>query len=233
MSKPSSGTSGGDSRNWDQPDGLGWQVWRRARSTALLTQPTQRDLARLRSNILRDPAPLLTDIRRRWALGDSVVNRFSLSLPLFWVQRRAFHDGVSVEPAVSARLSPRHPGVTDLALSAIAPTVVRGKRIAPGDEDYGWRVDARAAEKSHGVGADGRELRRPAHRTKRSFLKASCDWIGEVVRHIQYSNAPKFAAAETDRRGCSTTSGGEYAGRRCSQASVDGKTCGSWAWRTQ
>jgi len=123
MSKPSSGTSGGDSRTWDQPDGLGWQVWRRARSTALLTQPMQRDLARLRTNILRDPAPLLTDIRRRWALGDSVVNRFSLSSPLLWVQRRAFHDGVGVEPAVLAPLSPRYPGITDVASSALPPTL--------------------------------------------------------------------------------------------------------------
>ena len=161
MSKPSSGTSGGDSRTWDQPDGLGWQVWRRARSTALLTQPTQRDLARLRSNILRDPAPLLTDIRRRWALGDSVVNRFSLSSPLLWVQRRAFHDGVGVEPAVLAPLSPRYPGITDVASSALPPTLSGASELPQVMKTAGgeWR----AAENSHGVGADGRELRRPAH----------------------------------------------------------------------
>jgi len=125
MANESSEDRGGrakHSRNWDQPDGLGWEVWRRARSTALLSQPMQRDLARLRTHVLRDPAPLLTDIRRRWALAeDSVVDRFSLSSPLFWARRRVFHDGVSAEPAGLAPLSSRRTAQTDVASSAFHP----------------------------------------------------------------------------------------------------------------
>ena len=87
MSNGSSGSSGdavNRSRNWDHPNGLGWQVWRRTQSTGLLTQPIQRDLARLRANILNDPAPLASDIRRRWGVGGNTsVDRFGLDLPLF------------------------------------------------------------------------------------------------------------------------------------------------------
>src|SRR5215510_2837272 len=91
MSNGSSGDSAdpvSKSRNWDHPNGLGWQLWRRAQSTGLLTQPIQRDLARFRDNTLRDPAPLASDIRRRWRVGEnSSVYRFGLDLPLFlgWV----------------------------------------------------------------------------------------------------------------------------------------------------
>src|SRR5215470_5577 len=72
------------SRSWDHPDSLGWQVWRRAQSTGLLTQPIQRDLARFRADILKDITPLASDIRRRWGLsGNTNLNRFGLDLPLF------------------------------------------------------------------------------------------------------------------------------------------------------
>src|SRR5262245_32520536 len=71
-------------QNWNQPNGLGWQVWRRAHSTGLSTQSIQRDLARFRTNILMDPAPLASDIRRRWGVGGNTsVDRFGLDLPLF------------------------------------------------------------------------------------------------------------------------------------------------------
>src|SRR5262245_29018403 len=88
MSNGSSENSHDRSRSWDHPNSLGWQVWRRAQSTGLLTQPIQRDLARFRANTLRNPAPLVSDIRRRWRVGEnSSVYRFGLDLPLFlgWV----------------------------------------------------------------------------------------------------------------------------------------------------
>jgi hypothetical protein len=99
------------SRNWDHPNGLGWQVWRRAQSTGLLTQPIQRDLARFRANTFRSRVPLLADIQRRWALtSDPVVNRFSLNLPLLWVHPRIFRDSPSPElPALAAWSLPPHP----------------------------------------------------------------------------------------------------------------------------
>src|SRR5262249_40218742 len=88
MSNGSSENSRDRSRSWDHPNGLGWQVWRRAQSTGLLTQPIQRDLARFRANTLRNPALLVSDIRRRWRVGENTsVYRFGLDLPLFlgWV----------------------------------------------------------------------------------------------------------------------------------------------------
>src|SRR5215813_7666819 len=88
MSNGSSENSRDRSHSWDHPSGLGWQVWRRAQSTGLLTQPIQRDLARFRANTLRNPAPLVSDIRRRWRVGENTsVYRFGLDLPLFlgWV----------------------------------------------------------------------------------------------------------------------------------------------------
>src|SRR5215813_6996003 len=88
MSNGSSENSRDRSHRWDHPSGLGWQVWRRAQSTGLLTQPIQRDLARFRANTLGNPAPLVSDIRRRWRVGENTsVYRFGLDLPLFlgWV----------------------------------------------------------------------------------------------------------------------------------------------------
>src|SRR5215831_4939321 len=88
MSNGSSENSLDGSHSWDHPNGLGWQVWRRAQSTGLLTQPIQRDLARFRANTLRNPALLVSDIRRRWRVGENTsVYRFGLDLPLFlgWV----------------------------------------------------------------------------------------------------------------------------------------------------
>src|SRR5262245_53260978 len=94
MSNGSSRNSGhpnNPAQNWDHPNGLGWQVWRRAQSTGLSTQSILRDLARFRTNIQQDHAPLLADIRRRWSLGrNSVVDRFGLNLPLIWARPRLF-----------------------------------------------------------------------------------------------------------------------------------------------
>src|SRR5215510_10621682 len=88
MSNGSSENFRDRSHSWDHPNGLGWQVWRRAQSTGLLTQPIRRDLARFRANTLGNPAPLVSDIRRRWRVGENTsVYPFGLDLPLFlgWV----------------------------------------------------------------------------------------------------------------------------------------------------
>src|SRR5215467_4033794 len=87
MSNGSSGNFGepvSRARNWDHPSGLGWEVWRRVQSMGLLRQPIQRDLSRFRASTLRDPAPLASDIRRRWGVGGNPsIGRFALDLPLF------------------------------------------------------------------------------------------------------------------------------------------------------
>ncbi|HEY7560391.1 MAG TPA: hypothetical protein VIH18_36925 [Candidatus Binatia bacterium] len=87
MANESSEDSGGmaiGAANWEQPDGLGWQLWRRAQTTGLLTQPIQRQLARSRAVFLRDLVPLATAIRRRWATGENSRAAWSLGdLPFF------------------------------------------------------------------------------------------------------------------------------------------------------
>jgi hypothetical protein len=108
-------------QNWNQPNGLGWQVWRRAQSTGLLTQPIQRDLARLRTNILNDPARLASDIRRRWGVdGNTGADRFGLDLPLFLGH------------------SPFFRGSTSHHLSGLLPeTVFRSTDTSQGYSPYG------------------------------------------------------------------------------------------------
>src|SRR5215471_13217414 len=87
-------------QNWDHPNGLGWQVWRRAHSTGLSTQSIQRDLVRFRTNILKDPAPLASDIRRRWGVGGNTsVDRFGLDLPLFLGHSPFFRGSTSHHPS--------------------------------------------------------------------------------------------------------------------------------------
>src|SRR5262249_24872030 len=108
MSNGSSENSRDRSHSWDHPNGLGWQVWRRAQSTGLLTQPIRRDLARFRANTLRNPAPLVSDIRRRWRVGEnSSVYGVGLDLPLFlgWVPpyRSSASHHLSVSGSEAAR----------------------------------------------------------------------------------------------------------------------------------
>src|SRR5262249_34593973 len=47
-------------------DGLGWQGWRRGHSTGLVGPRVLGKLLRLRTHVWRDPAPLASEIRRRW-----------------------------------------------------------------------------------------------------------------------------------------------------------------------
>jgi hypothetical protein len=116
---------GNPAQNWDHPNSLGWQVWRRAHSTGLSTQSVQRDLARFRINILQDHAPLLAHIRRRWSLeGNSVVDRFGLNLPLIWARPRLFHGSSE---------SHQLPSFTPLALRRAAepPILPSGFELPP------------------------------------------------------------------------------------------------------
>src|SRR5262249_38950028 len=104
MSNGSSENSRDRSHSWDHPNGLGWQVWRRAQSTGLLTQPIQRDLARFRANTLRNPAPLVSDIRRRWRVRENTtVYRFGLDLPLFLGLVPPYRSGTSHHLSEAAR----------------------------------------------------------------------------------------------------------------------------------
>lgn len=89
-------------RHWDQPDGLGWQLWRRVHATGLSTQQTRRDVGRLRSHILMDRAPLAADIRRRWGLGQETAGyQFPLDFPLFHARFPLFYAHTPHQPLPS------------------------------------------------------------------------------------------------------------------------------------
>src|SRR5713101_1093524 len=123
MSSGSSESPGGATdrlRNWDHPDGLGWQLWRRVHSTGLLSTQIQRDLARLRANILMNRAPLVADIQRRWGLGqDPVGNRFHPDLPFFFARFPLFYANTPYEQPASPRRSLR-PSVDAPSVSSLS-----------------------------------------------------------------------------------------------------------------
>src|SRR5215468_972369 len=67
---------------WDDPSGLGWQVWRRAQSTGLVVERTRTQLARRRLGGVSAHHALAADIRRRWGVGWPAAWRGG-DLPLF------------------------------------------------------------------------------------------------------------------------------------------------------
>src|SRR5262249_54398822 len=88
-------------RHWDQPQGLGWQLWRRAHATALSGKQLQRDVRRFRTPPLMRHS-LLTDIHERWGVGQSpAVTRFYSDLPLFWTRAPLFYTGEPPEQSPS------------------------------------------------------------------------------------------------------------------------------------
>src|SRR5215475_4164484 len=102
---------GGDtdrSHNWDHPDGLGWQLWRRTRATGLLTTQIQRDVARLRAHISLPHVSLAAEIHRRWGLGqDSIAHRYHPNLPFLVPRFPFFYPSAPHEQLSSMQRSPR------------------------------------------------------------------------------------------------------------------------------
>src|SRR5262245_14197935 len=66
---------------WDDPNGLGWQVWRRAQSSGLIVPRIRAQLTQRRIGGVSGPA-LAADIRRRWGIGSPAAWRGG-ELPLF------------------------------------------------------------------------------------------------------------------------------------------------------
>jgi hypothetical protein len=79
------------SQGWNDPNGLGWQLWRRAQSTGLLVRHVQRQLARLRIGSLSGSGrhSLASEIRSRWGMGGRGVWPGG-ELPLFMGLSRWF-----------------------------------------------------------------------------------------------------------------------------------------------
>src|SRR5215467_14248686 len=131
MSNGSSGNFGepvSRARNWDHPSGLGWEVWRRVQSMGLLRQPIQRDLSRFRASTLRDPAPLASDIRRRWGVGGNPsIGRFALDLPLFlgyfpFFRARPLHHLSASGPETARRFTDTSRVVSEKSRLEVATT---------------------------------------------------------------------------------------------------------------
>ena len=95
-------------RHWDQPQGLGWQLWRRTHATGLLTTQIQRDVARLRAHIPLHHVSLAAEIQRRWGLGqDSIAHRYHPDLPFFFARFPFFYLSAPHEQLSSMQRSPR------------------------------------------------------------------------------------------------------------------------------
>jgi len=93
-------------RHWDQPQGLGWQLWRRAHATALSTKQLRRDIQRVRLFPLMRHS-LLADVHQRWGIGQSsAVSRFYADLPFVTGRAPFFYEGASPE-----QLSSPHQGL--------------------------------------------------------------------------------------------------------------------------
>ena len=116
---------------WDQPDGLGWEVWRRAQSTPISAQAMQRSLARSRRNFLKDPVPLASEFRARWtSSGYIAAARFGGDLPLFSGHFPINHR--SSWPQNSLAWPGFHLHAENHSVSAAAPAVSRLPTTLPG-----------------------------------------------------------------------------------------------------
>ena len=97
------------SHGWNDPNGLGWQLWRRAQSTGLLVRHVQRQLARLRIGSLSGSGrhSLASEIRSRWGMGGRGVWPGG-ELPLFmglsrWFRPNRWQHDRAVESEAARR----------------------------------------------------------------------------------------------------------------------------------
>src|SRR5262245_3165436 len=171
MSNGSSGNSAdpvSHSRNWDHPNGLGWRLWRRAQSTGLLTQPIQRDLARFHANTLRNPTPLVSDIRRRWRVGeDSSVYRFGVDLPLFLGRVPSYRGSISHHLSLAGSEAAAH--ITNTS-----------RNFLPHEK---WRSPVTA--KLVGSPSPAADTQRPEQAIEPRSASESDDTINSVARRVE------------------------------------------------
>src|SRR5215831_1065746 len=109
-------------RKWDDPNGLGWQVWRRAQSTGLIVERTRTQLARRRIGGVSAHHALAADIRRRWGIGWPAAWHGG-NLPLF----AAHFGGLAASrwqhgPPV-ARDTARHPTIAGRYVTGASPAL--------------------------------------------------------------------------------------------------------------
>ena len=92
--------------SWDHPKAMGWQVWRRAHNTGLLTSRMQRNPTSANSRTLGDRVPLASLIQRRWGKNFGLAGHWPpLSFPLRRSYDPSFDSGHSAEPLQLTSLS--------------------------------------------------------------------------------------------------------------------------------
>jgi hypothetical protein len=131
------------SRSWNDPTGLGWQLWRRTQSTGLLIQHIQRQLARLRIGSLSARHSLGSEIRDRWGLGGRGV-WLGRDLPVLWGHFRGLapsqwrHD-----PMAEAARRPTDTGrhVTDSLPVSSVHVIARSPDAVTGASEWADHVD--------------------------------------------------------------------------------------------
>src|SRR5215470_10440186 len=107
---------------WDDPNGLGWQVWRRAQSTGLIVERTRRQLARRRIGGVSAPHALAADIRRRWGIGWPAGWRGG-DLPLFAAHFGGLAAGRWQHGPPAARGTARHPTIAGRYVTGASPAL--------------------------------------------------------------------------------------------------------------
>jgi hypothetical protein len=117
---------------WDDPKGLGWQVWRRAQSTGLIAERTRTQLARRRIGGVSAPHALAADIRRRWGIGSPAAWHGG-DLPLFAVHFAGLAASRWQHGPPAARETARHPTIAGRYVTGASPALSVGRvEPAPG-----------------------------------------------------------------------------------------------------
>src|SRR5215831_8881055 len=105
---------------WDDPNGLGWQVWRRAQSTGLVVERTRTQLARRRLGGVSAHHALAADIRRRWGIGWPAAWRGG-DLPLFAAHFAGLAASRWQHGPPAARDTARHPTIARRYVTRASP----------------------------------------------------------------------------------------------------------------
>ncbi len=119
----SAGGSKGQPRHWDDPNGLGWKLWRRAHSTGLSSSRIQKIIGLMHTNTLVAHNPLMADIHRRWGLNQKRAGGgYSLGFPLVVARFSPFYPQAHHQelPLPSSQMG--RPSAAAVSISASGPS---------------------------------------------------------------------------------------------------------------
>src|SRR5215472_7388583 len=219
MSIGSSGKAGGlgdHSQGWNDPNGLGWQLWRRAQSTGLLVRQVQRQLARLRISSLSSRHSLASEIRGRWGLGRG--SRSGGDLPLFlgrfrWFGPSRWQPGPTVEPGAAWRPTNIERPLANTLRTSSLDVVARSREATAGpstradntaDVGASWLrggLDLYASPSPRGPAPERAASRRPAEVSASRSIEQGPNVVAESVGDAAGVSAAAPVIALTPERG--------------------------------